>query len=88
MTLNRIHHARQRYQVSSSKIEQRPRRFGGSPEERRRKFFSALESNPGLRSALTMQYRDLNELTDEDIETGLDDLEMLGALEESDDTDS
>jgi GrpB-like predicted nucleotidyltransferase (UPF0157 family) len=84
----RLHHARQRYQESSSKIERRAKRFGGSPEERRRRFFAALESNPGLRSALTMQYRDLNELTDADIEKGLDDLETLGALEESDDTDS
>ncbi|MGB8481365.1 MAG: hypothetical protein WCE63_21370 [Acidobacteriaceae bacterium] len=84
----RLHQARQRYQESSSRIERRARRFGGSPEERRRRLFSALESNPGLKSALTMQYRDLNELTDEDIETGLDDLETLGALEESDDTDS
>lgn len=84
----RLHQARQRYQESSSRIERRAKRFGGSPEERRRRLFSALESNPGLKSALTMQYRDLNELTDEDIETGLDDLETLGALEESDDTDS
>ena len=84
----RLLHARQRYQESSSKIERRAKRIGGSPEERRRRFFAALESNPGLRSALTMQYRDLNELTDADIETGLDDLETLGALEESDDTDS
>lgn len=84
----RLHQARQRYQESSTKIERRPKRFGGSPEERRRRFFSALESNPGLKSALTMQFRDLDELTDEDIETGLDDLETLGALEESDDTDS
>lgn len=84
----RLHRARQRYQESSSRIERRAKRFGGSPEERRRRFFAALESNPGLKSALTMQYRDLNELTDEDVETGLDDLETLGALEESDDIDS
>lgn len=84
----RLHQARQRYQESSSRIERRAKRFGGSPEERRRRFFSAIEANPSLKSALTMQYRDLNELTDEDIETGLDDLETLGALEESDDTDS
>jgi hypothetical protein len=47
-----------------------------------------LESNPQLKSALTMQYRDPNGLTDEDIETGLDDLEALGILEESDGADS
>jgi GrpB-like predicted nucleotidyltransferase (UPF0157 family) len=84
----RLHRARQRYQESSSGIERRARLFGGSPEERRRRFFSALESNPDLKSALTMQHRDLSGLTDEDIDTALDDLEALGVLEESDGTES
>jgi hypothetical protein len=81
----RLHHARERYQESSSRIERRAKRFGGSPEERRRRFFLVIESSPDLKSALTMQHRNLNELTDEDIESALDDLEALGALEESDD---
>ena len=82
----RLHHARQRYQESSAKIERRSRRLGGSSEELRRRFFSVLESKPALRSALTMQHRDLNELTDADIESALDELEMLGALEGLDDS--
>jgi hypothetical protein len=35
-----------------------------------------------------MQHRDLNELTDTDIESALDELEILGALEELDDSNS
>jgi GrpB-like predicted nucleotidyltransferase (UPF0157 family) len=84
----RLHRARERYQESSAKIERRARQFGGSPEERRRRFFSVLESKPALRSALTMQHRDLNELTDTDIESALDELEIPGVLEELDDGNS
>lgn len=81
----RLHRARERYQESSAKIERRTRQFGVSPGERRQRFFSILESKPSLRSALTMQHRDLNELTDTDIDSALEELEILGALEELDD---
>ena len=81
----RLHHARQRYQESSLKIEGRTRCLGGSREERRKRFFSVIETRPELKSALTMQHRDLNELTDTDIDSALDELEILGALEDLDD---
>jgi GrpB-like predicted nucleotidyltransferase (UPF0157 family) len=84
----RLHRARQRYQKSSSRIERRNRHFGGSSEERRLRFFSVLEARPELKSALTMQHRDLNELTETDIDTALDELEILGALEDLDDSHS
>jgi hypothetical protein len=35
-----------------------------------------------------MQHRDLNELTDTDIDSALDELEILGALEDLDDSHS
>jgi len=81
----RLHRARQRYQESSSRIERRTRHFGDSSEERRLRFFSVLEARPELKSALTMQHRDLNELTDTDIDSALEELEVLGALEDLDD---
>ena len=84
----RLHRARQRYQESSSRIERRTGHFGGSREERRQKFFSVLEARPELKSALTMQHRDLNELTDTDIDSALEELETLGALEDLDDSHS
>ena len=84
----RLHRARSRYQDSSTKIARRASQLGDSPEQRRLRFFSVLESKPDLRSALTIQHRDLNELTDSDIESALDDLDVLGALEELDDTSS
>lgn len=84
----RLHHARQRYQESSLKIERRIRRFGGSREDRRQKFFLVIGARPELKSALTMQHRDLDELTDTDIDSALDELELLGALEDLDDAHS
>ncbi|HKF48018.1 MAG TPA: hypothetical protein VKB38_11725 [Terracidiphilus sp.] len=84
----RLHRARQRYQESSSRIERRIKRFSGSREERRSMFFSVVNARPELRSALTMQHRDLNELTDTDIDSALDELEILGALEVLDDSAS
>jgi ElaB/YqjD/DUF883 family membrane-anchored ribosome-binding protein len=81
----RLHRARERYQESSSRIERRTRHFVDSHEERRLRFFSVLEARPELKSALTMQHRDLNELTDTDIDSALEELEVLGALEDFDD---
>ncbi len=78
----RLHRARQRYEESSSKIERRPRRVASNPELRRSQFFSAIRANPDVQSALTLQHRDLDELTDADIETALDELDALGALED------
>jgi|SRR6185437_11448051 len=84
----RLHSARQRYEESSARIERRTRDFGDSREERRKQFFSVLAARPELKSALTVQYRDLDELTDRDIDSALDDLEALGALEGLDDSHS
>jgi len=78
----RLHQARQRYQENSQRIEQRPRRIASSPETRRVQFFSLLHANPGVQSGLTMQHRDLNALTDADIESALEELDALGAIED------
>lgn len=84
----RLHRARQRYEESSSKIERHAKTAEGSREERRRRFFRVLDEKPQLRSRYTMQHRDLNALTDTDIDSALEELEMLGALEDSDDSRS
>jgi GrpB-like predicted nucleotidyltransferase (UPF0157 family) len=84
----RLHRARQRYDESSSRIERHSRTVGGSREERRRRFFRVLEEKPELRSRYTMQHRDLDALTDTDIDSALEELEILGALEDSDDSHS
>lgn len=84
----RLHRARLRFEESSSMIERRAKNSGSSREERRRRFFSVLEAKPELKSGLTMQHRDLHEQTDSYIDSALEELEILGALEDMDDTHS
>lgn len=78
----RLLRARQRYRENSLRIQGRAGRPGTSGEERRLMFSSLISARPELLSALTMQYRDLNELTDADIDSALEELEILGALED------
>jgi response regulator of citrate/malate metabolism len=78
----RLHQARQRYQESSRQIERRPRRVASSTDARRVQFFALLQANPGVQSALTIQHRDLNALTDQDIESALEELDALGAIDD------
>jgi GrpB-like predicted nucleotidyltransferase (UPF0157 family) len=80
-----LHRARERYQESSSRIERRTQRLTGSSADRRRRFFDVLETNPGLRSSLTVQHRDFNEMTEDDIDSALEEMEILGVLGEWDD---
>jgi hypothetical protein len=77
----RLHHARQRYEESSQRIESRTRRIALNAEARRSQFFALLKTNPSIQSALTIQHRDLSSLTDGDIESALEELDALGALE-------
>jgi hypothetical protein len=83
-----LHRARERYQESSSRIEQRSQKLVGSSVDRRRRFFSVLEANPSLRSSLTVQHRDFNEMTEDDIDSALEEMEILGVLGEWDDNAS
>lgn len=80
-----LHRARKRYVESSVQIERRTRGLRGSTADRRRRFFSALEANPGIRSSLTVQHRDFSEMTEEDIDSALEEMEILGVLGEPDD---
>ena len=41
-----------------------------------------LEARPQIKAVLTAQYRDLNELAEEDVDSFLDDLAKLGVLDE------
>lgn len=79
-----LHRARARYQESTTRIERRTRGLTGSTEDRRWRFIHALEANPGIRSSLTVQHRDFNEMTEQDIDSALEEMEILGVLGERD----
>ena len=59
------------------------------PESRqeRRSLFSLILQQPQYAGLVTAQYRDFKDLSDEDIETCLEDLAELGILDEMDKTD-
>jgi len=78
----RLSRARQRYRESSQRIESRARRVASSAEARKTQFFALLKANPNIQSALTIQYRELSSLTDDDIASALEEADALGALEE------
>ncbi len=78
----RLHEARRHHSENLRKIELRERRIASNPEARRTQFFALLQTNPGVQSALTMQHRDLNALTVADIESALEELDALGAIED------
>lgn len=51
-------------------------------EGRRQRLRGALKRNPGARSEVTAQFRNLDEMTDEDVESALTQLAFLGLLDE------
>ncbi|MGH7802556.1 MAG: hypothetical protein ACREOW_18355 [Thermodesulfobacteriota bacterium] len=70
----------------SRQIEQMENKSYSIPKTapERRKLFSFLAQNPRFAQFVTAQYRNLEELTDNDIETYLEDLAELGILQKLD----
>jgi len=67
----------------SRQIERMERKSYAIPETpaKRRDLFAFLAQRPQFTQFVTAQYRDLDKLTDNDIETYLEDLAELGILE-------
>ena len=73
----------------SRRIEQLEKKKYPIPESapERRTLFSFVLQQPQFANLVTAQYRELKDLTDDDIETYLEDLAELGILDELDKTD-
>ena len=71
------------------RVEQLEKKRYPIPESRQaqRSLFSFVLQQPQYACLVTAQYRDLKDLSDEDIETCLEDLAELGILDEMDKTD-
>ena len=71
------------------RVEQLEKKKYPIPESRQaqRTLFSFVLQQPQYAGLVTAQYRDLEDLSDEDIETCLEDLAELGILDEMDKTD-
>ena len=71
------------------RVEQLEKKKYPIPENRQaqRSLFSFVLQQPQYAGLVTAQYRDLKDLSDEDLETCLEDLAELGILDEMDKTD-
>ena len=94
MMLDTLKAFRQRGLVSAQegyrrRVEQLEKKKYPIPENRQaqRSLFSFVLQQPQYAGLVTAQYRDLKDLSDEDLETCLEDLAELGILDEMDKTD-
>ena len=78
--------AREGYRRRVEQLEKRKYPIPESAQERR-SLFSFVLQQPQCARLVTAQYRELKDLTDDDIETYLEDLAELGVLDELNQTD-
>lgn len=75
--------AREAYRQHAEGRSGRDERIAPSPEERKRQLSAILRSNPEIGAVLTTQHREFETLSDEDVESALEDLAELGFLDDS-----
>jgi len=79
----RLVEAQQQYELKMVAMFQREYSLPESPEDKRALFLGILNTNPTVNSALTMQHRNFQELSNEDIESYLKQFVELGILKTS-----
>lgn len=79
----KLHAARSAYDARSSELRKRRFTLPTTADERRRLLFKSAQDNQ-LVQRVTARFRDLTELSDEDVESALEDLMELGAFDEDD----
>lgn len=73
--------ARAAYNLQLEHLEKKPYRIPETATERR-KLFSLFTQQPQFAEFVTAQYRNIEEITDNDIESYLEDLAELGILDQ------
>jgi crotonobetainyl-CoA:carnitine CoA-transferase CaiB-like acyl-CoA transferase len=76
--------AREAYRLHAAPGPKIRIKIASTPEERRRQLSEIGRDKPEIAAALTAQYRDFESLSDEDVESTLEDLAELGFLDDSD----
>ena len=74
--------ARERYERNVRAIEDEAYPLPETPEERRRLLAGVLAARPQAAQALTLQFRNLESMPDEDVASLLRQLFVLGAMED------
>jgi hypothetical protein len=74
--------ARQAYQLNA--ISRAPKNccLPDTPHERRRRLLAVFQSRPRLGEVLTIQHRSFEDLSDEDVQSALEELAELGFLDD------
>jgi len=78
----KLHAARTAYRTRSSELRSRRVVLPATAAERRRLLMDAATSNRRV-AQVTAKFRDLKELSDEDVQSALEDLMELGAFEDT-----
>lgn len=78
--------AKERYKMNVIKIETGTFDLPATSQERRELLFKVVNDNPYMaKGLLTAQYREFKDLSDDDVESMLKQLQQLGALKTPDD---
>ncbi|MBZ5494574.1 MAG: hypothetical protein LAO76_26920 [Acidobacteriia bacterium] len=76
----KLNAARQTYK-SRTGAQRKQFVFSPTPEGRRSQFLAILASKPQMQAMLTVQHRDFESLTDDDIQSALEELGELGVFD-------
>lgn len=75
--------AKEKYRENVLSLRESFYEFPASPEECRNLLFSAINDNPYIATALTAQFRDFKNLSDDDVLSLLKQLQRLGVLKDA-----
>jgi len=78
--------AREAYRLHSTRGQKKNGYIAATPEGRKQQLSTILEGNPEIAAVLTTQHREFESLSDEDVESALEDLAELGFLNDSPET--
>lgn len=78
----KLERARHDYEHAASALFTKSYRLPDTPRERRNLLTNLLVAKPQMQDMFTMQFRELDQLSDEDVESSLRKLAELGILED------
>lgn len=78
----KLEQARRDYELAASALFTKNYALPETPRERRSLLTDLLTSQPQMQGMLTLQFRELDQLSDEDVESSLRKLAELGILED------
>ena len=79
-----LREAREKYQRTTSALKATPIQLPVTAAERRQMFTGVLARRPEVGKTIHMQFRDFNQMSDEDVETCLQQFAQLGLLSDGD----